>query len=325
VPDAVRSFAPLLVLLAACSGSSSADGGSPAESACASSASTRCDKIDSCGGGIGILRAYGDRTACLARQVTSCLGSQSAPYTGTTPSIALACAAATSAEACDDYYATVTPTVCIVRGMLADGRGCAFNGQCNSTYCNIPRGSACGTCGSPPAAGDDCSSIPCGRGTVCLEPAFKCQTPIALGSACALDETCGPGRSCVGATSTTKGTCMDEQAMLGAACDSRLRNMSRCNADLGLYCNGSPGMCVMVSYATDAGASCGRTDGGYASCGAGGACIGDAGSSVCQSPAADDGACDLVNGPPCFFPARCVTNAGSNAGKCRIVTGGECL
>jgi hypothetical protein len=98
------------------------------------------------------------------------------------------------------------------------------------------------------------------------------------------------------------------------------------------------------------GAECGDVSAGVARCGANGTCVlmaSDAGGPVDAGPDAGDGgeiadaglptrgtclaaasagaACDVVNGPACVLPAKCViTTDGGTVGSCAIVDPGSC-
>ena len=129
-------------------------GGTSADSACADVAAARCAQRSTCSNGIGVTKVYGDMTTCLAREKLGCTNALAAKGTGNTPDRTEQCVAALKTESCADYFAGNVPAACINTGTLTDGSGCAFAGQCSSTYCVGLTDAACGTCGrpSPPAA-----------------------------------------------------------------------------------------------------------------------------------------------------------------------------
>jgi hypothetical protein len=88
---------------------------------------------------------------------------------------------------------------------------------------------------------------------------------------------------------------------------------------------------MAISY-VGPGAVCGEiSNGSHAECIAGGCytSTGSAGSGetgTCKSDAADGTACDIVLGPGCVTPARCVLTGadGGSAGTCEIPLGATC-
>jgi len=124
------------------------------------------------------------------------------------------------------------------------------------------------------------------------------------------------------------GTCTQGLQDAGDACGGALGG---CDGTIGLTCSGAPGSksCVAIPYVAG-GSPCGTIDGGpFTSCTAGD-CYADGGlalagvTGACQAAAADGQACDIVAGPPCLTPARCVVTGGATSGICTIPSGATC-
>jgi hypothetical protein len=103
--------------------------------------------------------------------------------------------------------------------------------------------------------------------------------------------------------------------------------MPVCDGNQGLFCAGAAGAkkCVATMF-VNAGQPCGVLTDGFAGCVAG-ACYtakglaGQGETGTCKANAADGDACDVMTGPQCEFPARCVLGNGT-AGTCKIPGGG---
>lgn len=323
------SLAPLLAF-AAC-------GGTSADTACADAAAARCAQRAMCSNNVGITKVYGDMTTCLAREKLNCTNGLAAKGTGNTPDRVEQCVAAIKTEACTDYFAGNIPAACINTGTLADSTGCAFAGQCSSTYCTGLANAACGSCGEPVASGGDCTNGgTCARGQTCVTTpgsmgmAMTCITEGAAGASCSRAMPCGAQLSCVGTLSMgASGTCMAAGNTVGAACDPTSRTAPGCDRSIGLFCNATSKTCTAVTFAAN-GAACGvGSDGNLIDCIAGvcyGSVIGGTMPMMgtCKANAADGAACDTTNGPGCIAPARCVTASGSTAGTCTLSDASKC-
>ncbi len=122
---------------------------------------------------------------------------------------------------------------------------------------------------------------------------------------------------------------MAKGAAGGTACDNATRTAANCNNELGFFC--SKGLCTQLATATGT-AACGPTaTDQYTVCVNGGACANatTAATGTCQPPAADGAACDIVNGPPCLEPARCVfttsdAGVGGPSGTCQLAAPNAC-
>jgi hypothetical protein len=314
-----------VIALAGCGGAAgSPDGGLTDDQACTDVATAHCARLQSCSNGARITRDFGDFSTCVVRERLGCLSALAAPSTGQSAATEEACAAALPSQDCNDLY-LARGSSCAVSGALADGAPCAFNGQCQSSYCVHDKNAACGVCGQPPAAGASCANDFCARGQFCDSVTSACAAGAGDGNPCNRMTPCGPGSSCVGATMTTSGTCQPAASQPTAACDPRQRSLPSCDPNQGLSCNTLSLTCTAIAYVDD-GQPCGvLADGSTAGCKGGGLCVIATGQTVgtCKAPAPDGAACDLVAGPPCLFPARCAV-AGGTAGTCVVPVGAAC-
>ena len=332
------SLSALLVALAACSSTTTTDAaandattndapmdaGSDPMAACTTIATSRCAKIDQCSNGLGVTRAYGSMDVCVSRQTANCLGTLMAPMTTATSAFETACAAAITAESCADYRSGITPVACIAPpGPLANGMPCVAFGQCQSTVCLVPRNGQCGVCAPQPVAGDDCSVISgCDRDLFCnhniTTGSYTCRALVPMGGTCDIDHPCGADLGCVRASGTAaSGTCQPLGTSVGAACNDLNVGMATCDANQGLFCNGTS-QCAMTTTAA-AGAACGPMSmrSSDAVCTGGASCptVTAGTARTCLAPAMDGQPCDTSAGPGCIAPSRCVLSAsGADAG-----------
>ena len=111
--------------------------------------------------------------------------------------------------ACASFFDNLPPMACTPIGPRAAGATCTFNGQCMSGSCNGTKDSVCGTCGSPPAIGDDCRDSTCAEGDRCLAATDTCAAVVGSNGTCDATHPCDRGYSCVGenAKTMTSGTC----------------------------------------------------------------------------------------------------------------------
>jgi hypothetical protein len=315
------------------------DGGSSeastitAAQACSDLANARCAKIDSCGGGFGVEVKYGDLATCESRLSAQCVLGLAAPNTGATPANREACSTSIAAEDCPTFLGTDAPDPCVPpAGTLAAGSACGAAAQCQSTYCAIPVGSACGTCATAPVAGDPCTATgECGgrAGLVCAKATGTCVTAGVANASCDLTHPCAAEYECVrtldagvagsdDAGISLEGKCQLGGTTVGTVCRGNVID-PRCEKSVYLTCEDRA--CAQDSFA-DAGAPCGDLDGGAADCLAGGSCQ----NGTCVAPAAEGSACDTVNGPTCLAPARCIgtDNDGGVTGTCTLVDPSTC-
>jgi hypothetical protein len=153
---------------------------------------------------------------------------------------------------------------------------------------------------------------------------------------CGKSALCGTGLFCVGSTTTAPGTCEPSVEDAGAPCDPAAKNGPGCDRQQGLTCDSVTRSCVLLSYVA-AGQPCGTIDGVSVACEGAGVCTAtgaDAGSDaaadaappafVCVLPAADGAECDLVKGPGCLSPARCIAADGGTSGTCQFANASLC-
>jgi hypothetical protein len=320
-------LASLTLLNAACSSSSAGGGGPSADQACDDSAHAVCTKMQSCGPA-NLEVVYGDEPTCEERVKSSCLNGLAAASTGATSGQTEGCAQAYASYACPDYLnRTNIPSACRqVTGSVPTGGACEFAAQCQTGFCAIVPGSACGTCASTPKEGDSCAQLTsCGQTLTCTTDTLVCTTFAAQGQACGAGEPCGAGLSCVapGGAGTAR-TCQPAGAQVGAACDGSAKTGPSCDYAIGLYCDGRTKQCAQTTYAT--GGPCGYDvdAGALVQCTAGSCQSGQ-----CVARAADDGACSVPDGGAstpsagCVPSARCIASSGA-AGTCQVVRASSC-
>jgi hypothetical protein len=306
------------------------DGGLTVDQACATLAQAECGKRDSCSKGTSITRVYGELSVCLARAALQCATRLAAPDTGASPQTVSKCAADYATLSCNDFFDGKLPSDCMPSGSRANGRPCAFNGQCATAYCGGTANALCGACAPPPSAGDSCTDSACGPGQNCVADTMTCVAVGILNGSCATDNPCGNGLSCVGVSSTSpQGTCEVALGTVGAACGGG--TTPACNGSLGLSCVGTAGAkaCVAISYVSD-GMPCGNlSNAAFALCKAG-TCYTPTGVAsgsqmgACKLDAIEGASCDTVLGPSCMTPARCVVGDGGTSGLCTVPTGSAC-
>ncbi len=326
-----------LVALPSCSSSSSSDAnggdvgtgdgggdgalGPSADQACAGLAKARCQRLAACSSQ-DLTTRDGDEATCEAREKSSCLHGLAAPSTASTPSTAEACAAAIAASTCPSFLGNVPIPACAAKaGGLAAGASCAFASQCQSTFCAVPKGSACGICAPVPKVGDSCLSVGCGPDLHCGKTAQLCVAFVANSGVCDGDKVCDFGLGCVTAKGASTGTCQPLVGTEGGACDGKEQTLPGCDRSLGLWCP-STGKCAKVSGFAKGGEACGLIDPAatFLSCSSG-ACIvptGAAGKGTCAATAAEGGACDIGgDGPACVVGTRCVVSGDAGTiGAC---------
>jgi hypothetical protein len=265
------------------------------EEACDKLANALCQKWDSCSNAF-LKVTYGDMATCVDRVKLSCEPALDAPGTAVTTSQISDCASALAARSCEETFGPAPPDSCRPRaGSLADGVACADDAQCQSTYCK-KQGKTCGVCAKRVAAGEACTTdddceweLACG-GQVCVKY-------VNVGESCDKDHPCRPPAEC-----NSGGTCA-KPGGAGESCDPKDQD---CDLYQGLYCDASK-TCKQLGI-SDKGGSCGLVDGTFTACSRSGKCKGGTliVKGTCMAAAPDGGNCDLVAGPNCLPPARCV-------------------
>jgi hypothetical protein len=297
------------------------DGGS-VTGACADYADARCSQLQNCSATAMEIR-YGDEATCRTLFSTFCENSILAPNSGWTPAGAEACAQVVGTQwSCSDYIFNQNPPAACQRptGVILDGQDCAVASQCQSGYCSVKPGMACGSCGPYPSAGDDCTdSTECGPSLACAQ-GMVCADYAGLGSSCGPLQPCNAGLGCVGATATQSGSCELAVTASGTPC-----TYPEPGCDLygsGLTCNAQTQTCETALIAAD-GRACGIVANGEDFCASSGTCVAGA----CIAGVGVGVACDLVNGPPCIGPGflRCVvTSEGGTSGICQYPSAANC-
>jgi hypothetical protein len=301
--------------------------GTSIDKACTDLAQAQCMKRSSCTNGTGITRTWGDMSTCLTREKLACTIGLSAPQTGSTPATVEKCVAAFPNFSCADFLNNNPPAECIPTGPKPSGAPCAFGGQCQSGYCDSNKTATCGTCGDAPPDGASCRNSSCARQEQCAIRVLTCSMIPAAGDPCDNNaQPCGADSTCLGSSAAMMGTCVAGSSTVGAACDNKT---TTCDGTMGLYCNAATS-CQTISEGAD-GAACGSLPMGvFAGCAAGGQCYNATGVALagemgtCSAPAADGDACDILAGPPCLAPARCVVSGGGTAGTCTVPSGNTC-
>jgi hypothetical protein len=317
-------------LLAACSSSSTTDGGPDSgadTAACLSYANALCGLYASCSNGWYAATLYGDEATCVARNQASCVQRLQIPGTAQTPNGIQTCASALSTATCEDLYGDTITACNPPMGMATSGAGCGASAQCASSYCGVPTDQVCGTCQTQPAQGDSCATLACGPGLHCLDTVQTCAPLVVDGGACKADGDCQFGLVCL-----SKSQFCAPTVDAGDSCDYTGRVGPGCNNRLGIMClrQGDGGTCERRGLA-DAGDPCGNVvDGGVATdCIAFGFCQKaepDAGTGICLAAAADGTACDTNVGPNCIPPSRCVPSPTGDgfAGTCEALYPASC-
>lgn len=299
----------------------SPDAGTSAKAACTDHAYARCSRLTACSPA-AVTTRFGDVKTCEASYSTLCLNTLAAPSTGASAAGNEACTQAISSWACGDYLfnQNIPPACQTAIGHLPAGATCAFPSQCQSGFCAIVPGHACGTCARPPQPGDPCDQLTtCGPSLVCAATTLKCATFASMGASCGGGQPCGEGLNCVGDDSRTGtlGICQPTVQTLGAACDF---GAAGCDFNAGLSCNTQSMVCATSQIVGD-GLACGLVENQWAYCAAAGSCVAGA----CQAASPAGGPCDLMRGPGCINFARCIVPPdGGTSGTCRTPSASIC-
>jgi hypothetical protein len=304
-----------------------------ADQACGDSAHLHCERLQACSQSV-VIGTYGDEGTCETRLKLNCLNSLAAPGVNSTPATVEACAKTYPTASCGALLDDQPAAACVQnKGDRANGQACGFPAQCQSGFCAIVPGSPCGACAPVPQVGESCAeSTTCGQLLFCDSTTLDCTGYSALNGPCNRGQPCGAGLSCVGSTSATNGACQTAVETLGAPCDPATKTGPGCDRNQLLTCNSGSKECAAIQLA-GAGAPCGTVNLQLAICANAGACVaadggaGDGGTTIdtCVAPAADGDPCDLVAGPTCLSPARCVlTTPSATAGVCEFPSSSQC-
>jgi len=297
----------------------STDGGGGAMQACAAYAKATCTQANSCSPFTTTLN-FGDEATCEQREALGCAGLFGIHGSTLTAAALDACAQAITGETCDQYLDNHQPSACNFLGTLAAGAACGTGSQCESGYCQLTKGTSCGTCatrtGKCTADGDCPSDQFCYGGS--------CTTPVSPPTMCNNNapNICVRTKVCLGEQMADSGlgACGDP-GMVGAAC----QDDGDCAGGIGIVCSLAAQMCVQAQKATT-GQSCGLVGGVVVVCAGGGECsnlmkVNDAGPPVegtCHPPAADGAPCGT--GVNCTLPAAC----NSKTLRCTLPDPGSC-
>jgi hypothetical protein len=293
--------------------------GVTAQQACTDYAKSLCAKLDQCRVN-GTTLAYKTVGACIAEETDSCVSAQTSNGDGNSPADTESCAVALPSASCDDYLEN-NLTMCPQHdGKLTNGSGCAFDSQCETGFCAVASGYACGTCAPEPVVGDECVDRGCARAQTC-SPQKTCAPYVATGGTCdKATQICGPSDSCVLASGATTGVCQPLGVTAGDACDPKHETMPSCASNAGLFCNAKD-TCAAITY-VGAGSPCGSQSSGMAenTCTSASTCF----SGTCVANAAAGESCDTSAGPSCIAGTRCVTNGNGTSGTCTTPDAAMC-
>jgi hypothetical protein len=304
-----------------------AGGGVSAKTACGDFAKAKCTRIGMCSGGFQIVSNYGDEQTCEFRTEQACEAALLSPDNGETGEDVEACTAAIANQSCIDLFDNKPPDACApMKGARAENDGCGTPWQCKTAWCELDRFSTCGSCSQVPLTGSQClDDTECGVGLVCFKS--FCEAPGKVNDACDHKaKPCLAGLSCVGATDMTAGTCQKAGQSKGADCDPTGMTGAGCNDSLGLYCHPALKKCERLLL-VDAGQPCGVVKNHAVQCKDAGKCQIPAmmNMGTCQAAAGDTQPCNVMTGPGCQPPAKCVTDGQSPDGTCTFPDPGVCM
>lgn len=293
-------FASVVVILGACSSSSSpdafgdggasSDGGSSdsangsdgasdsaisgdATKACADAASAFCTQLQSCSS-FGLQVEYGDLATCETRFALGCVQTLQFPGSGATAASTESCATALPAISCTDFIAVNLGNACATQaGTVANGAACGDDAQCASTFCARAADSQCGTCNAVSTAGSACVNGACSTGFACNTDDSTCIVPVS--------------------------------GQIGDTC----KTQSQCDVAHAVGCNTNDDKCIALAVASSSTGTCGAdsiTPTKFTLCLANGNCDSVLNGN-CHVTAADGAACNTSNGPNCLSPAKCVS------------------
>ena len=315
--------AALLVSLAACGGTTPT--GPTADKACTDQAMADCARLGACIKN-GVETRYGSTAVCITRMHDNCVLGLGATGTGNTPTSVEACATAIPGASCGDFVASNITACQPTPGTLALAAPCTYNAQCATAFCNIVKGTNCGTCSAPSMADDSCATSGCSRLMTCVSSTMKCEPTGALGSSCDSGHTCGYQLSCVTPAGAASGTCQPAGTTAGTTCDNKRVTAPGCDGDSQLSCIAATKTCTLETLA-GAGQACGFVAGAEVVCTSASSCWGAMGTTPgsCLALAMEGQPCDTANGPACMLPGRCVTaSATVTSGTCTLPAPASC-
>jgi hypothetical protein len=284
---------------------------------CTDYATAFCNKVQMCAPAF-IQLVFGDLATCIDRFKLQCLPVFTLKNTSATIGQAEQCVAAIANITCDDVLTGAPPAPCApIPGMGANGTACADDAQCMSAAC--VRQGGCGTCGTPPKAGESCANLGCAKGLFCGPNTRTCVAYGQANAMCDADHKCVASLACKG--NKTSGTC-SLPLKVGDTCDTTAGDNHGCNGGHGDYCNPFTKKCETVGFAKT-GEECGLVNAAFVACEKGGICRPNADlgmfTGICIGVAGDGMACDPQNGPGCLSPAYC------GGGVCKLFDPAVCM
>lgn len=278
--------------------------------ACTNYAYAFCSKLGACSSTV-MQQRFGTTATCESLEKAVCVNGLTAPNTGATVAGKQACMQALPEWDCSDFIDTQNPPPpChVAMGPLGTGEACSVAPQCQSGYCAIPTGAACGTCAAA-SPGVSCADSQCPSGLMCLGTPPTCLVPAGSGDSCATTSYCIDGLTCVGANATTStlGTCQPSVTTSGEAC---VASGAGCDYFSGLACNAVTRTCETLKL-YQPGQACGEVMDQPSAC-VEGVCT----RGVCVGYVPLGGAC-VIGGPPCSPDTVCVVStSGGTDGTCQ--------
>lgn len=290
------------------SGSGGADaGGIPAGGveACTQSWSKICKELFGCAP-VWVQTVFVDEAACDKTMGEACAEAIYGPNKATVAQ-EQACAASFTMSDCSAlwryYEGALLSPACHMEGTAIVGAPCSNALECQSGFCNIKPGDACGKCVARVPEGKPCNTTtkPCEAGIAC---AGVCKKFGDIGVACDAQNPCHQDLSCLDKKCSTS-------LPDGSACDP-LSQGREC--ELYHFCNTKTKECAPLVLGA-AGTACGiLPDGAIAACKVGSGCRIDdlatyAGTCVATLPTG--GACTtkdtyLWGQGPCAYPESCI-------------------
>jgi hypothetical protein len=269
---------------------------------CNDLAKITCDKLTTCLPFV-LKATYGDSKTCLEREGLLCATSVAVPGSTINAAAEGGCAAALTAQTCDDYYNGTPTAACDFKGAGAAGGPCVSGRQCQTGNCVAIAGQTCGACAAYLPSGAPCNrSASCTPGLQCVtSPSGTglCTALAKAGGPCAADDNCSFGLLCAA------GKCVAALAV-NAACNAM---DDLCGAEQGLFCDPTSSKCV-AAKTPNAGEVCDRTT----QCTASAACAAMAPmatTGTCVAPPKEGAMCNQTLG--CLPPAGCARD-----GQCHL-------
>ena len=109
---------------------------------------------------------YGTLDTCNQLLATSCNNGAMAPSTGSSTTTVDACTQVLPDWQCSDFinYENTPPACKTAVGSLPLGATCSVKAQCQTAFCAVVDGNACGVCSALPTVGSSCAQTQCPSG-----------------------------------------------------------------------------------------------------------------------------------------------------------------